>query len=136
MREIIFKAVKIDGSRWVEGDLVHGLSGKIYISLLDNGFWTEVIPETVCQYTGLKDRHGKRVFDDDKFAPIDKDCVYHSIGYDDDKACCMIYSFSFVEGGIFSASIDDYCIECCGSDMATSFDFQKLKVTGNIHDHL
>lgn len=63
MREILFRGKRIDNGEWVEGDLIHSLDGRIAISADD--YLLEVQSETVCQYTGLTDRNGRKIFEGD-----------------------------------------------------------------------
>jgi uncharacterized phage protein (TIGR01671 family) len=82
MREIIFKAQRADGKGWVEGYYV--FTSNKYHQIL-TGKWSnrtgshyshDVIPETVCQYTGLNDKNGKRIFEGDRLKTDAFDYTY------------------------------------------------------------
>ena len=64
MREILFKAKTIS-ENWVNG-LLANKNDKWYISnKAGNPFAYEIRPETICQFTGLCDKNGKKVWEND-----------------------------------------------------------------------
>lgn len=120
MREILFKAKRLDGKGWVRGDLLQYLDGTCVIHWYDKGVRvsSEIDPSTVCQYTGLKDKNGVKIFDGDiitiknpePFSPWICKVIYRDCGF-------------WLEGISRTAIV-----------MLTDYTDVEMEVTGNIHD--
>lgn len=60
----LFRAKRKDNGEWKEGFLLKRWDG-LWIFSIDEKFADLIIPSTICQCTGLKDKNGKLIFEND-----------------------------------------------------------------------
>ena len=122
MREILFKAKRKDNGEWVEGYYV--ILGKRHLILHVDNVRCECVkiaPKTLCQFTGLYDKNGKRIWENDiLMAHLDdsypEDATYETIEWG-------------VAGWVTheANSIDRQYLD--------EFDLEHFEVVGNIFDN-
>lgn len=129
MREIKFKAKRKDNNEWVYGYYHKEVSTSIalqeygineieehYIhTVIDHlPFKIEVLPETICEYTGIKDKNGVEIYENDK------------VKYD--------YEFS-TEIGVITYNQNNASYQIKGISSSSMKHHKQLIVIGNIFDN-
>lgn len=127
MREILFKAKRIDNGEWVEGNYVkkYDLLGKRHLILYVDNYvrWkcVEIDPKTLCQFTGLCDKNGKKIWENDiLMAHLDE-------SYPEDA------TYETVEWNV--AGWVTHETDSTDKQYLDKFDLEHFEVVGNIFDN-
>ena len=113
----LFKAKRLDNGEWVTGQYVKGLDmydkevhlifepATILYSSGETDGWSEIDPATICQCTGLKDKNGKLIWENDIVVCRDFTEEKYVIAWKQDEACfeyqqygCSIMNFEQLSG--------------------------------------
>lgn len=129
MREILFKAKRLDNGEWVQGwpymDPMHDHAHITY-HLCGHPVHIAVDPETICQYTGMTDKNGVKIFEGD----IAKIPCW--ISDDKCKAVCK-----FIDGSNSVEPVIGFAFSFFNEmedSIIRSDEWDEFEVIGNIHD--
>ena len=128
MREILFKAKRIDNGKWVERcyqkryDLLDNEEHLIFHADSYNVWeYAEIDPETLCQFTGLCDSYGNKIWENDiLMAHLDEsypeDVIYETVEWN-------------VAGWVTHEA------DSTDREYLDEFDLEHFEVVGNIFDN-
>lgn len=103
----LYRAVRTDNGEWVEGYLFRlSENHPPFIMLSDRyGESHEVDPSTICQCTGLKDKNGNLIWENDIVRYCDCTVENYVIAWEENKVCfeyqqygCSIMNFDELSG--------------------------------------
>lgn len=117
MREYLFRGKMIANGNWSEGTLLVTKQGCCITP--DATVYVAVDPETVGQYTGYKDKNGKKIFEGDIVKRINclDEVTYGRVQYDESKT-----GFELVSS-------------YCSSRLSRPHYIKTNEVVGNIYDN-
>lgn len=137
-REILFRGKRIDNGEWVEGNLFVGDDGQceILIGTKIIRISYPVIPETVRQYTGVKDKNNKKIFESDilrgyqyPYLSYDDFNYYAEVIYFDNCPAFGIYTFKNPNLNVVRG------ISAGNTALMEDWESENWEIIGNIYDN-
>lgn len=127
MRKILFRGKRSDTGEWVEGLPFYDF--EMTISGIEAGITSkdlhDIIPETLGQYTGLKDKNGKRIFEGDIVRYTER-----QLDGEDAPVVCPV---GFEEGGF---CVHHYFLNnWLRNAINGNIQLEDIEAIGNIHDN-
>ena len=99
MREILFKAKRIDNGEWVEGTPIFDYRDEQWRIIMELDYSTgtcitsdrapRVIAKTICQYTGLTDKNGNKIWENDLVLDSEEGELYKMVWCHDSMRYCV-----------------------------------------------
>lgn len=140
MREILFRAKRLDHGEWVEGSLITYKDGTAFICC--EGYIPDVLnkyevdPSTVCQYTNIDIR--QEAWPSSEVHKIFTGDYLGEWGEDEDGNECVcilgVVTYWESEGRYVLADEDGFCNDWTLEDDAKPENWPRLIHCGNIHD--
>ena len=134
-KEIEFRGMRLDNYEWLYGDLVHDNYGGCYVYPLDShGLFVEnkVNPHTVGQFTGLVDKKGNKIYEEDVLSVVFADGSErrYVIGWNAKTSSCGTISVNNYANYMFhgSAKFNNRSLRAFLKDAVI------CEVVGNIYD--
>lgn len=134
----LFKAKRIKDAQWIEGYLIYSFTGVPFIiteydHILALVARDEIDPETICQCTGLKDKNGNLIWENDivkKEFYTDYDAYANSEKY--------IGVMRYEDGGWWvktQMDVGQILVRSIIDVLAFSKDVEHFEVLGNVFDN-
>ena len=150
-REILFRGKRTDNGEWVEGSYVYcfgknpfhvvtSINKDNFFIVEENGVIVEVDPSTVSQYTGLTDKNGRKIWEDDitKLVLDDGEVRHFRVSFK--KVIRKVVTHPDFEEPVAKVELNAVCFEWGGYELFPCVDengvsdVSKMEVIGNIFD--
>ena len=128
MREIKFRGKAVNGSGWILGMPNYQMTHIFNDSQVDSVDNYEVIPETIGQFTGLKDKNGVEIYEGDIFCREFREIKY-SIVFENGSFYCYHTKQKDIFNNPYRWGLLSRAFE---ADIAR---WGEVEVIGNIHDN-
>ena len=138
MREILFRGKTVETKEWVFGFYNHchwkGNKHTIRVqkdSHLEDHF---IDPETVGQYTGLKDKNGTKIFEGDIFLLDNNGCyIVGVLRFCEETSKLVFDTYGLVK--VWNGLCDEEHSGSLDTEDVDNYHLEDLDVIGNIHDN-